>query len=380
MSKSKAYLTPCKPNPLEEMRLNKIHKVHKRPQGRWYNGNSLLGNDWAIFYIILGAGATGKSYWAMKHVVNAKLKNPEGVKLFWTRLTETQCQKLLEDNASKLLDPDLYRKFGKELRRKGNSVRFGHTKVTETKTGKERKEFVIEGELAQVQPLSTFFNNKGEALFDNEFDGEYYVILDEMNREQGEANRFDIVEAFANQLENFLRFSKCRIRVICIGNNMDEVSDILAAFNFIPRGFGRFKLKRRKCIIDVIEPSAAYDEDREQSAGYLLAPNARRFAKTSGEVDATLVASTHDVRLAKPLNILAFSKSKDKWFVLNDNNIITKYNGETKPIMAMKRYIGMTYMSEYVLNIESRYNTQSFRYDNYTTYIMFTKAMVLLKK
>ena len=378
MANSLAYLTPGKANPLEEQRLRRKHK--KKPEGRWYNGNSLLGNDWAIFYIILGAGATGKSYWCMKHVVNAKLKNPEGVKLFWTRLTETQCQKLLEDNASKLLDPDLYRKFGKELRRKGNVVKFGHTETRETKTGKIQKTYVTEGELCQVQPLSTFFNNKGEALFDNEFQGDYYVVLDEMNRELGEANRFDIVEAFANQLENFLRFSKCRVRVICIGNNMDEVSDILAAFNFIPRGFGRFKLKRRKCIIDVIEPSAAYDEDRKQSAGYLLAPNARRFAKTSGEVDTTLVAPPHEVRISKPQTIICFSKAKDKWFVISDNNIITKYNGETKPAMAMRKFLGLTYHPEFVRNIEDRYNMQQFRFDNYTTYIMFTKAMSLLKR
>lgn len=378
MGKSYASLTPGRANPLEEQRLRRIHK--KKPEGRWYNGNSLLGNNWAIFYIILGAGATGKSYWAMKHVINAKLNNPKGVKLFWTRLTETQCQKLLEDNASKLLDPDLYRKFGKELKRKGNVVKFGQTIQIETKTGKVRKEFQTEGELCQVQPLSTFFNNKGEALFDNEYKGDYYIILDEMNREQGEANRFDIVEAFANQLENFLRFSKSKVRVICIGNNIDEVSDILAAFNFIPRGFGRFKLKRRKCIIDVIEPSAAYDEDRKQSAGYLLAPNAKRFAKTSSDINTTLVAQEHETRIGKPHTILCFSKSKDKWFTLKDNNIITKYNNETCIQMAMTKYISITYIPEFIKNIEDRYNMQQFKYDNYTTYIMFTKTMSLLKK
>jgi hypothetical protein len=362
------------------MKIAKKTKKAKGDEGRWYNGNSLLGHDWAMFYMILGAGATGKSYWVMKHVAQAKFKNPKKHKVFWCRLTETQCAKMLEDNAAKMLDPDLYRKFGKELKRKGNVVKYGYTESKETKTGKIQKRFVTEGEFAQVQPLSTFFNNKGEALFDNEFTGEYWIILDEMNREAGEANRFDVVEAFANQLENFTRQAKCKIRVICIGNNMEEVSDILAAFNFIPRGYGRFKLKRRKCIIDVIEPTAAYEEDRAQSAGYILAPNAKRFAKTNGEIDNKLVATPHEVRAGKPQVILCFTKTPQKWFVLNDNNIISKWNKETKPQMAMARYIGMPYQPDYVLNIENRYNMQNFRYDNYSTYILFTKAMALNKK
>lgn len=352
----------------------------KKPQGRWYNLNSILGNDWAMFYILLGAGATGKSYAVMKHCVSAKLKNPKGVKLFWTRLTENQCQKLLENNAAKLLDPDLYRKFGKDLKRKGNVVFYGHTEFTESeKTGKTTSKFVNEGELCQVQPLSTFFNNKGEALFDNEFNGEYYIILDEMNRESGEANRFDVVEAFANQLENFTRQTSAKIRVICIGNNMEEVSDILAAFDFIPRGYGRFKLKRRKCIIDVIEPSALYDEDRKRSAGYILAPNAKRFAKKTSDADTSMIAPQQETKETKASNIICFGKAEKDWFTMR-GDIICKYNGEKKQQMAMKQHIGIVFINEYVTNLEASYHLHQLRYDNYTTYIKFAKAMSMNKK
>lgn len=45
---------------------------------------------------------------------------------------------------------------------------------------------------------STFYNDKGRGYFDNEYDGEYIVILDEMNREQSEKNTFDITYAFVN--------------------------------------------------------------------------------------------------------------------------------------------------------------------------------------
>ena len=33
-----------------------------RKLARYYNLNSILGNDWAIFYVIVGGRKTGKSY------------------------------------------------------------------------------------------------------------------------------------------------------------------------------------------------------------------------------------------------------------------------------------------------------------------------------
>ena len=37
----------------------KLHKVETR---EFYRLNSLLGNDWAMFYILIGGRETGKSY------------------------------------------------------------------------------------------------------------------------------------------------------------------------------------------------------------------------------------------------------------------------------------------------------------------------------
>ena len=360
------------------LKARKAARLNKRPS-RWYNGNSLLGNDWARFYFLIGAGDTGKSYWAMKHVLSAKYKHPDSIKLYWTRLTQAACDKLLADNARHLVDPDLYRKFGKELKRKGNTVYYGHTEVHKTKSGKEQKKFVIEHELCQVQPLSTFFNNKGEALFDNQFKGEYYIILDEMNREQGEANRFNIVEAFTNQLENFCRDFKGRIRVIGIGNNMDEVSDILAAFNFIPKEYGRFKLKRRKCVIDVIKPSEEYFSDRKESIGYLLNPNAKRYT-TVNTVDTSLVADKHAVRSRRPKLVISFSKVENKWYTINEDNLITPYNNEKKPRYGMTKYLNAVYDDNIVQLVLELYNNRQFTFDNYATYINFTKDLSLLKR
>lgn len=346
----------------------------------FYNGNSLLGNDWALFYMLIASGGIGKSYWVMNHVLNAKYANPDKVRVYWTRLTDTACGRLLARNADKLIDADLYRKYGKDLKTSGSVVYYGqYVERTAPKSGKIIKEYKKEGELLQVHPLSTFFNNKGEALFDNGFEGDYYIVLDEMNREAGEANRFDIVEAFTNQLENFTRTYKGRIRVIMIGNNMSEVSDILAAFNFIPKKFGRFKLKRRKAIIDVIKPTDKFLKMREGSAGNLLNPNAGRY-RDIFEPDERFVVDRHLIRTKKPSAILCFSKQKDKWFCLNEGQLISRYKGEKKPEYGMIQYLGKKYNKEFNLAIEDAFNAEALKYDSHATYIQFTRCMALRKK
>ena len=62
----------------------------------------------------------------------------------------------------------------------------------------------------------------------------YNICLDEMNREESEKNTFDITYAFANQIENLIRSTKRKVRIICIGNTLQEASDIMAPFNFFP--------------------------------------------------------------------------------------------------------------------------------------------------
>ena len=102
----------------------------------------------------------------------------------------------------------------------------------------------------------------------------HFIILDEMNREQSERNTFDIVYNFVNLLENVARSTKHNIKVIMIGNTLDEASDILSAFNFIPDTFGRYKLRNKRCVIDYIMPSEAYKKRREGTLADLLMPEA----------------------------------------------------------------------------------------------------------
>lgn len=81
---------------------------------------------------------------------------------------------------------------------KGNIVYTYKEEERETKTGKTVVEKTDIKEFCRVMACSTFYNDKGRGYFDNEYKGEYIVILDEMNREQSERNTFDIVYAFVN--------------------------------------------------------------------------------------------------------------------------------------------------------------------------------------
>ena len=201
----------------------------------------------------------------MRWATNRKLKNPDKVKFYWFRLTEASQKKLLGNGANDLIDPDLKRKFNLKTETKGNTVYTYKEEKNVNKNGKEVIAKVDKQEFCRVMACSTFYNDKGVGYFDNEYDGEYICVLDEMNREQSERNTFDIVYAFVNQLENVLRSTKTKVRIIMIGNTLEEASDLLTALNFLPDGFGRYKLKRKKAVVDYIKPNENYLARRKEA-------------------------------------------------------------------------------------------------------------------
>ena len=217
-------------------RIAKRVKKRELLNREFYLLRSILGYQWAMFYFLLGGREAGKSYSVTDFYVRQWKK--KGRPFYWLRLTEASQRKLLNNNAEKLIDPDLRRKYNLDLITRGDAV-------YEVRRDDEGK--IIERKMmARVLALSTFYNDKGSGLFDKDFltnpDMYYNICLDEMNREKNEKNTFDIVYAFVNQLENLIRSTKQRVRIICIGNTLEEASDILCAFNFLPEEFGRYKL------------------------------------------------------------------------------------------------------------------------------------------
>ena len=101
---AKKYIKDCKAKEEYERKV----KTYK---GDWYTINSILGNDWARFFYLLGGREAGKSYSVMRWATQRKLRNPDKVKFYWFRLTEASQKKLLGNVANDLIDPDLKRKF-----------------------------------------------------------------------------------------------------------------------------------------------------------------------------------------------------------------------------------------------------------------------------
>lgn len=342
----------------------------------WYSLRSLLGNDWAIFYMLLGGREAGKSY-AVTSFFVAQYKTLNRP-FYWLRLEQESTKKLLQNNAEKLIDPDIRRKWNLDIVTNGDSVYevIERSKPDET-TGKTKilkKKF-----MCRVLALSTFYNDKGSGLFDADFLKDptmyYNICCDEMNREKNQKKTFDIVYAFVNELENLVRSTKERIRVICVGNTLEEASDLMCSFNFLPEEYGRFYLRSKRCVIDYIEPSEKYLTRRKGTIADILMPDASTFTNRV-EVDNTLVTKK---RLIKPNYCIRFSKSKDTWFTVWNDNIIARYNGELSPIRFMRPYIDGAFNSEARDQVISMFDNRMFLYRDLITFKLFQKELELLK-
>ena len=354
---------------------NKQRKI-KTYKDEWYTINSILGNNWARFFYLLGGREAGKSYSVMKWATNRKLKKPDDVKLYWFRLTEPSQKKLLAGGANDLIDPDLKRKFNLKTCTNGNCVYTYQEETYTDKNGNEKVKKVNKTEFCRVMACSTFYNDKGIGYFDNEYKGEYICILDEMNREQSERNTFDIVYAFTNQLENVLRSTKTRVKVIMIGNTLEEASDLLANLNFIPDDFGRYKLKRKKAVVDYIKPNEKYLLRRKEATANLMMGGASTFTNEI-QIDRSLLVSKR--QRYSPQYIVKFGKTKDTWFTVWNNNIISDYNNESKQVISMRRYLDEIYDREAANAVINQFDVRAFKFTTLATFKKFQKQIKLIK-
>lgn len=373
----------------------------------FYDIRSILGNgNWAIFYFLLGGRQAGKSYSVTKFYVEQFIKT--GTPFYWLRLTERQSRQLLQNNAEKLVDPDIRRKYNLDLVTNGTNVYHVTKRSEPDKNGKTK---ILEKKLmARVLALSTFYADKGSGYFDNEYDGWYNIACDEFQREKNEKNTFDIMYALVNQLENLVRNTKQKIRIFFLGNTLEEASDVLCGFNFIPEQFGRYHLVKNKgklveltkrinngdeeakkefsellkkdknyfgkrAVIDYIEPSDAYKAMRSGSIADILMPEASTFSNKI-EADNTVV---YKGRLTTPSIVLKFDKTKEDWFTIWNGNVIKKYNGEKKPVIAMKPYINEVFNVQLRDQIIQQFDYRGFKYRDLITFKTFQKEIELIK-
>lgn len=354
----------------------KIEKQDKIKQNsQWYNLRPILGHfNWAIFACLIGGREVGKSYSVTNFFVD-QWKN-KGIPFTWLRLTETAARKLLQNNAEKLVDPDLRRKYDLDLITSGNNVYEVTKRTAPDKNGKTK---ILEKKLmARVYALSTFYNDKG-SIFDKDFlddpNMRYNVAIDEFEREKGEKNTFDILYSLVNQLENLLRSTKERVKVFFLGNCLEDASEILCAFNFIPESFGIFKLKSKRCVIHNIAPTEEYKERRKGTIADILMPTASTFTNKI-DTDNTLINKS---QLIAPNYVIKFTKDKGHWYTVWNSNIVTKYNGEKKPVIAMRPYLDEVFNVETQKNMITLFDTRSLQFRNLITFKQFQSDMEALK-
>ena len=348
-----------------QKRINKRHRESalNKSLSRFYNLQSIMGNDWAIFRIILGGRDTGKSYSVTDRMCKLKKKFGDDVKCYWMRISETSTKALLCNKADKLVDPDLKRKYELELTTKGNTV------YNRGKT------------FCEVYPLSSFGKMKGVGFYDKDFKGKYFIVLDEWMLEQGEKRTsFDILYNFIGMCENFLRTTKQNVEVWMLGNTLEEASTILKAFNFIPEQFGRFKLRSKRCIIDNLEPTEAYLKDRKGSIADILGGGNMSNYTNMLNKDKSLITKQ---RCYKPTAIIKFGKTTDKWYTVWDGKIIKRYNKEKLPIesdFCMMPYINSYYSLEKRQTIFDMYNARVFKFPNLIVQAYFQEELRMIKK
>lgn len=333
----------------------------KRAAARFYKLNSILGNTWAMFYIILGGRMTGKSYALTDYLCNQKNKKGDKVQNYWMRISETSTKAMLANKAERLVDIDLVRKYKLELSTKGSNV-YNHGKSFMT-----------------VLPLSQFAKLKGVAFYDKDYDGETNIVLDEFQLEQGERRTsFDILYNFIGMIENTVRTMKSKLRIFIVGNTLEEASSILKAFDFLPEKFGRFYLKRKRCVIDNLEPTDEYLKDRYGSAADILGGKSMSNYTNELKRDLSMIDKS---RKSRPQTLIKFGKDQREQFLLWDKNIITFYkNQPMNNVFAMRPYLDEYFSMERKKTVIDLFDAKALKFDSLITLSYFQAEMEKIRK
>lgn len=303
----------------EEIRKEDIEAARRiekavRTQKEWYSLKSLFGYTWASLFYLIGGREAGKSYAVLDFYLYEFFT--KGKTFTWLRLTEASTRKLIQNNARTFIDVGLMQKYGissTDLTSKGFWV------------------FYKGQPMAKILALSTFYNDKGVPLFeDKDLDGELYsynICLDEFQLERGQRQTLDIAYCFCQQLENLIRH-KNNVRIFIIGNATQEASELLSLLNFIPENFGRYKIKKKRAVIDYIPPSDKYKQRRSTSIAGLLMPNDSNFTNEMNYDRSKIYKG----RLKSPQFIIQF---RNESFTVWDRNVIARHNKEKKSIVPM---------------------------------------------
>lgn len=367
--------------------LEEIDESKKLP-GLYYTLDSAMGIEWATWFWLIGARGRGKSYASLETVTRAHVRyGAENVKIYYFRISDLSVKAMLANKGRKAVDAKIVRKYGLDITTKSNTL-FNHGKpfidfyalVSAAKTGKGVAEY--DPDFLMDRPIDPKTGKKVKRFI--------YIIIDEFMMAEGIEKKSigNPVDQFKIFIENILRDQEQldypAVRIFGCANSVSECNDFLAQLcGFIPENPGRYKLKRKHTIVDMIPNSQAYLDKRKNSIGadimdYDEDSNYTNIIKRDLE---TLKPKRQ--RLKKVSGIIKFSKDPKDWFTVWDGIIIKRYNGQTfKPnqVIAMKRYLDSFYDPDLVKSVVDRYDVRGYLYNDLISQATFAAKLKEIKK
>lgn len=331
----------------------------------WYKSNCIQGYTWARFFVFLGGRGAGKSTDIQRYLVKRWVN--DGTVFTWLRLTDAEIKQLKKDNCKDAIEPVVKNKFPDvnwdNMRVKGDNL-------------------YIDGKLfCRFMALSTYYRNKGNALFNCDNDEWDYIFFDEMNKVEGARNSGDVTHQFKNTIETLLRTKSQKIKVFMIGN-LEGLSSILAGcFDWVPLEgkFGIYKVRRRKAVIHYFDDTAEFKKKKAEGTSNLIGSNHSTFTNQL-LYDKKLIKKK--VRLLSPEIRIKFSNEEQYilWRGQDESYIMTVYQpGITqvtpKKVIAMRPGLDERYDKRQRDKIKSWFDYQLIFYKNLITQELFKCSM-----
>ena len=331
---------------------------------RWYDIKSLVGNTWARVFVICGARGCGKTYSIQDLFLSQwkKYRRP----FVWLRISKVSVDKLMRNKASDLFD----RKLAEFYDLKGNLAVKGQY-VYDLSIDPDMRQ-----PMCRVMALSEYAKDKGVAHFDDNYDDYLNICLDECIREEGERVMFDLTRALSGTIENLTRTKEEKVRFFLTCNMLEDAGDVFCALNFIPEKWGRYKLRSKRAIVDIVPPSEKYIEDRKKSLASIFTPDDSNFTNAR-PLDRSLL---YKGRLMRPQYIIKFDKGPESWFVVWERNVVCRYNKEKLSVaVAMRGYKDEMFNPMARDDVYAQYHGRCFLFRDLITQKMFEKELEALR-
>lgn len=375
----------------DEVATNAVHKTGQKDSVAYINYAPIWGMFNGEYYkilVIIGGRGIGKTFGLWDYIAaQYKLGKWTNTRRFiWMRSTENAIKKLSQNNGQKLCDIGVQYKHNIKVYTVGINIYIrdmpedGHIPIDDE--WEKWKKDHPGTHVGYLMPVSTFYNDKGTAWTDVKM-----TFFDEVNREQGERNTFDLRYAFTQQVESIAR-TRQDIRMVLLGNTINDASDILSALNFIPREYGTFKLRGKRTIVMNIEDSDKFRAMREESLSYIFSGGGKGMPTLTNTLKNEELFSPKVQYISKfPGAIFMYRMYFTREDYFDIYSIKTGYwIGVTKQDPNIKRIYSFNpdlngvvpYRKDLVINLKNAYNRKDITYQSEAVAYKFKTAMKIV--